>query len=65
MQRKKEKELTGESAFGERTALKVTTLVSQQADGSQGRADGSQGQVDESKGNELSFSRISKVEIEE
>ena len=56
MQRNKEKELTGESTFGERTALKVTALVSQQADGSQGQADGSKGQVDESEGDKLSLS---------
>ena len=34
MQKKKEKELIGELAFGGRTALKVVTLVNQgQADG--------------------------------
>ena len=52
--------------------LKVTALVSQQAGKSQGQADESEGQVDESEGqvderegDELSISRISKVEIEE
>ena len=43
----------------------MTELVSQQADESQGKADESEGQVDESEGDELSISRISKVEIEE
>ena len=65
MRRKKEKELTCEWAFGERTTLKVTALVSQQADRIQGQADESEGQVDESEGDELSISRINKVEIEE
>ena len=45
--------------------LKVTALVSQQANESQGQADESEGQVDESEGDELSILRISKVEIEE
>ena len=40
-------------------ALKVTVLVSQ------GQADGSKGRVNESEGDELSLSRINKVEIEE
>ena len=40
-------------------ALKVTTLMNQ------GQADESKGQVDESEGDELSLSKINKVEIEE